>query len=80
MFETEEPVETANKKHLHLVVGCERGLCGVVGTNLPKKVTQVVRQANKDRPDITNDVVVIGKKSAVILYFGLKAFHFQTCY
>jgi len=72
MFETEEPVETANKKHLHLVIGCERGLCGVVGANLPKRVTQTVRQAKKDRPDITNEVVVIGKKSATKIKATLK--------
>merc|ERR1719300_1878402 len=59
-------------KHLHLVVGCERGLCGVVGANLPKRVTQTVRQAKKDRPDITNEVVVLGKKSATKIKATLK--------
>lgn len=72
MFETETPVETANKKHLHLVVGCERGLCGVVGANLPKNVTKTVREAKKNKPEVPNEVVVIGKKSATKLRATLK--------
>lgn len=59
LFRLEKAPEV--KKHLHLVVGCERGLCGVVGSNLPKMVTRNVRAASKD---IDNEVIVIGKKSA----------------
>jgi len=63
MMETESPPPTGIKKHLHLVVGCERGLCGVVGANLPKNVTKLVRDANKNNPDVENEVVIIGKKT-----------------
>lgn len=64
-------VPTGVKKHLHLVVGCERGLCGTVGANLPKKVTAVVRKAVKERTDIENEVVVLGKKTATKLKASL---------
>jgi len=61
MMATESPPAGA-KKHLHVVVGCERGLCGVVGANLPKVVTKLVRDSNKVG-DVTNDVVTIGRKT-----------------
>jgi len=63
MFETETAPDGL-KKRLHLVVGCERGLCGVVGANLPKNVTKLVRQMKKDTPEISHEVVVCGKKTA----------------
>merc|ERR1719361_46055 len=65
---TEPPTDV--KKHLHLVVGCERGLCGVVGANLPKKVTALVRKMNKET-NIESEVVVLGKKSATKLKSSL---------
>lgn len=63
LMETEAPPATGIKKHLHVVVGCERGLCGVVGANLPKNVTKLVREAKKTNPDVENDVITIGKKT-----------------
>jgi len=65
MMETSEPVPGC-KKHLHLVVGCERGLCGVVGANLPKIVSKNVRDSNK-AGDVENEVIVIGKKTGTKL-------------
>lgn len=62
MFDLEEPI-TDVKKHLHLVIGCERGLCGVVGSNIPKKVTNIVRQQVKEGK-IEPEVIVLGKKTA----------------
>jgi len=63
------------KKHLHLVVGCERGLCGRVGANLPKIVTNTVRKAVQERMinggDHEIEVVVLGKKTATKLKASL---------
>jgi len=61
MMEVSEPIPGC-KKHLHLVVGCERGLCGVVGSNLPKLVTKIVRESVK-KGDVENEVIVLGKKT-----------------
>jgi len=61
MMQTLEPVPGC-KKHLHLVVGCERGLCGVVGSNLPKMVTKRVRESLKEG-GVENEVIVLGKKT-----------------
>lgn len=63
-------VPTGVKKHLHLIVGCERGLCGQVGANLPKKVTMTVRKAVRES-DVENEVVVLGKKTATKLKASL---------
>lgn len=59
------------KKHLHLVIGCERGLCGVVGANLPKIVIADVRKA-KAKEDTENEVIVMGRKSTLKVKAGLK--------
>lgn len=59
------------KKHLHFVIGCERGLCGVVGANLPKIVIAGVRKA-KANGDKTNEVIVMGRKSTLKVKAGLK--------
>jgi len=61
MMETSSPVPGC-KKHLHIVVGCERGLCGVVGSNLPKIVTKLIRESVAVG-DVENDVIVLGKKT-----------------
>jgi len=61
MLETSEPVGNIGK-HLHLVVGCERGLCGVVGANLPKNVTKIVREGVKEGK-VQQEVIVLGKKT-----------------
>lgn len=63
MFETENPPEGI-KKRLHIVVGCERGLCGVVGANLPKILTKYVRGLKKTNPEIEHEVVICGKKTS----------------
>jgi len=63
LMDCEVAPSTGIKKHLHVVVGCERGLCGVVGANLPKNVTKLVREAKKNNPDLQNDVITIGKKT-----------------
>jgi ATP synthase F1 gamma subunit len=70
LFETEESPE-GMKKILHVVIGCERGLCGVVGANLPKLVLKDVRSMNK-KGDCTSEVVVLGKKTTNKLRAGLK--------
>lgn len=70
-FETEQPLPDI-KKRLHLVVGCERGLCGVVGSNLPKIVTKEVREQRKKNPDVAHEVVVLGKKTTTKLKGTLK--------
>lgn len=59
MFETETP-PAGIKKKLHVVVGCERGLCGVVGANLPKNMNKLT----KSETDFQHEVVVVGKKTA----------------
>lgn len=68
MFETTSPPDNI-KNHLHVVVGCERGLCGVVGSNLPKKIVQVVNDAPEG---IKNEVVVLGSKTASNVQARLK--------
>jgi len=70
LFETEERPEGV-KKILHVVIGCERGLCGVVGANLPKLVLKSVRTMNKEEK-YDSEVVVLGKKTANKLRAGLK--------
>jgi len=70
MYET-ETVPAGVKKHLHLLVGCERGLCGVVGANLPKEVTKVVRKAEKEG-ETENEVIVLGRKSTLKTRSSLK--------
>jgi len=72
LLSTTEPVTQGVKKHLHFVIGCERGLCGVVGANLPKIVIQNVRTAAKKTPDVENEVVVMGRKSTLKVKAGLK--------
>jgi len=61
MLQTSEPIPGC-KKHIHIVVGCERGLCGVVGSNLPKIVTNAVRKSVKEGL-VENEVIVLGKKT-----------------
>lgn len=50
------------QKRLHLVVGCERGLCGVVGANIPK-LLQKTMKALEANGEMQNEVVVLGKKT-----------------
>lgn len=50
------------KKALHMVVGCERGLCGVVGANIPKYLTKNIRKSDAEG-NVQNELVVLGKKT-----------------
>lgn len=61
MFETTAP-PAAPKRHLHMVVGCERGLCGVVGANIPKYLTKNIRKSNAEGK-VKNELIVLGKKT-----------------
>lgn len=51
------------KKHLHIAVGCERGLCGVVGANIPKYLTKHLRLADAKK-ETENELIVLGKKTS----------------
>jgi len=70
LFETEERPEGI-KKILHVVVGCERGLCGQVGANLPKLVLKTVRDMDKEGK-FESEVVVLGKKTTNKIRGSLK--------
>lgn len=50
-------------KTMHVVVGCERGLCGAVGSIGPKAVTKAVKLLEKSGECMENEVIVLGKKS-----------------
>jgi len=63
MFETLSPVENKKGVHLHLVIGAERGLCGMVGSNIPRMASAAVRANKKNSPEIVNKVVVVGNNT-----------------
>lgn len=50
------------QKRLHLVVGCERGLCGVVGANIPKMLQRKIKELEANG-EMQNEIVVLGKKT-----------------
>eukprot|EP00494_Astrolonche_serrata_P026273 UN26534 len=58
---TEEPAGL--KKVLHVIVGCERGLCGVVGAASPKVVLSKVKKSEKAEDGLEHQVIALGKKS-----------------
>lgn len=62
LFQTEASPPGVQKR-LHLIVGCERGLCGVVGANIPKLLQKTIKglEANGE---MQNEIVVLGKKTA----------------
>jgi len=61
-FEVEEDPADVNKI-MHVIVGCERGLCGVVGANLPKIVTTRVRKSIAQKDGKEHQIVAMGKKT-----------------
>jgi len=60
METTEDPAGV--QKRLHLIVGCERGLCGVVGANLPKLLQKRIKELEANG-ETQNEIVVLGKKT-----------------